>query len=213
MSLQDVIRFVLPKQEHFYDYLEKQAKVAHGAANALTKFTDSGQTAEQVRAAVQECEREGDAMVHAMEEALAKTFVTPIDREDLHGLSAELDIVLDLTNSAIRECTMFGVETATEPMKRLVKILVQCTQRIDALMPKLRRHEYNDIVTSTRELRRMDQEADGVYGEAITTMYKNTTVGWKELFREKIVLEDLDYAIEQCDSIADHLANLAIKNG
>ncbi len=69
-------------------------------------------TAPSRRVAVQKFEHEGDAIVHELEEALAKTFVTPIDREDLQRLSSELDTVLDLTNGAIRACTMLGVDRA-----------------------------------------------------------------------------------------------------
>ena len=213
MSIQDVIRFLLPREDHFYGFLEKQAKVAHEGAQALAKFTDNGHTAEEARAAVQKCEHEGDAFVHAMEEALAKTFVTLIDREDLQRLSSELDTVLDLTNGAIRACTMLGVEEATEPMQKLVRILVDCTHRIDTVMPKLRRHEYAQIVTCTRELRKIEKDADTVYREAISSLFKDSSVDAKKLIREKTVLEDLENAIDQCDSIGDILANLAIKNG
>ena len=213
MSIQDVIRFFLPKEEHFYDFLEKQARVAHEGANALAKFTTNGQSAEQARVAVQKCEHEGDAIVHAMEEALAKTFVTPIDREDLQRLSSELDTVLDLTNGAIRACTMLGVEEATAPMKKLVEILVACTDRIDTVIPKLRRHEYSEIVAATRELRKIEKEADTVYREAISSLFKDSAVDAKKLIREQTVLEDLENAIYQCDSICDILANLAIKKG
>lgn len=213
MGLQDVIRFFLPKEDHFYDYLEKQASAAHEGAKALAKFTENGQTADEARAAVQKCEHAGDAIVHDMEEALAKTFVTPIDREDLQRLSSELDTVLDLTNGAIRACTMLGVEVPTEPMKKLVKILVDCTHRIDAVMPKLRRHEYTEIVVCARELRKIEKDADTVYREAISSLFKDSSVDAKKLIREKTVLEDLENAIDQCDSIADILANLAVKNG
>ena len=213
MSIQDVIRFLLPREDHFYDFLEKQAKVAHEGAKELAKFTDEGHTAEEAQAAVQRCEEEGDAMVRAMEDALAKTFVTPIDREDLHRLSTELDTVLDLTNGAIRACTMLGVQVATEPMKKLAKILVDCTQRIDTVMPKLRRHEYDTIVIVTRELRSIEKEADTVYREAISTLFDDGAVDAKKLIREKTVLEDLENAVVQCELVGSILANLAIKNG
>jgi uncharacterized protein len=213
MGLQDVIRFFLPREDHFYDFLEQQAKVAHEGARALARFTGNGHTADEARAAVQTCEHEGDRIVHAMEEALAKTFVTPIDREDLHRLSSQLDTVLDLTNGAIRACTMLGVEEPTEPMKQLVTILVDCTKRIDEVMPKLRRHAYSDIVVCARELRKIEKDADTVYREAISSLFKDADVDAKRLIREKTVLEDLENAIDQCDSIADVLANLAVKNG
>jgi len=213
MGVQDVIRFFLPREEHFYDYLEKQAKVAHDGALALAKFTDNGQTVDEARVAVQKCEHEGDRFVHEMEEALAKTFVTPIDREDLQRLSSELDTVLDLTNGAIRACAMLGVDEPTEPMKKLVRILVECTKRIDDVMPKLRKHAYAEIVVCARELRKIEKEADTVYREAISKLFKDASVDAKVLIREKTVLEDLENAVDQCDSIADILANLAVKNG
>src|SRR3954462_5525693 len=98
MGIQDVIRFLLPREDHFYDFLEKQAEATREGAKALTKFSTNGTTAQEASAEVQKIEHEGDRIVHEMEEALARTFVTPIDREDLQKLSSELDDVLDLMN-------------------------------------------------------------------------------------------------------------------
>src|SRR6476619_525545 len=87
MGIQDVIRWFLPREDHFYEFLEKQASAAHEGAKALSKFSTNGNSAKEAREAVQKIEPEGDRIVHEMEEALAKTFVTPIDREDLQKLS------------------------------------------------------------------------------------------------------------------------------
>src|SRR5580698_1852843 len=84
MGIQSVIRFLLPREDHFYDFLERQAVVAHKGAHALRSFKD-GDVA-RVPDAVQLLEHEGDKIVHETEEALAKSFVTPIDREDLQKL-------------------------------------------------------------------------------------------------------------------------------
>jgi predicted phosphate transport protein (TIGR00153 family) len=222
MGLQDVIRWFLPREDHFYDFLEQQAKAAHEGAKALAKFASNGSTAEEARAAVQKIEHEGDRIVHEMEEALAKTFVTPIDREDLQKLSSELDTVLDLTNGAMRACVMLGVEKPTEAMKQLIEIIVKCTRKMDEAMPKLRKHEYKEIVDVARELRKIEKEADVVYREAVSALFRldRTSGPFREgagdariLIREKTVLEDLENAIDQCDAIADTLANLAVKHG
>jgi uncharacterized protein len=213
MGVQDIIRIFMPKEDHFYEYLERQAKAAHDGAKALSKFSTNGTSAEEARDAVQKIEHEGDRIVHEMEEALAKTFVTPIDREDLQALSSELDTVLDLTNAAIRACVMLGVEKPTEPMKKLIDIIVRCTATINEAMPKLRKHQYAEIVTSARELRKIEKEADVVYRDAISRLFKDNTIDAKVLIREKTVLEDLENAIDQADSIADTLANLAVKHG
>lgn len=222
MSLQSVIRFFLPKEDHFYDFLEQQANAAHRGADAIVKFVDNGTTAEEARAAVQKCEHEGDKIVHEMEEALARTFVTPIDREDLQKLSSELDTVLDLTNGAIRACVMLGVRSPTDPMKRLIRLIVECTAKIDEAVPKLRKHEYTEIVEIARALRKLEKDADTVYREAISELFRDSSSGGpfregandaRVLIREKTVLDDLENAIDACDSIADTLTNLAIKHG
>lgn len=222
MGIQDVIRFFLPREEHFYDFLEQQAKAAHAGAVAISRFARQETSAQDAREAVQKIEHEGDKIVHEMEEALATTFVTPIDREDLQKLSAELDNVLDLTNGAIRACVMLGVQQPTDAMKRLIEYIVQCTERIDNAIPRLRKHEYALIVATARELRTLEKEADNVYREAISDLFRDESAGGpfregatdaRVLIREKTVLEDLENAIDACDSIADALANLAIKHG
>lgn len=212
MGIQAIIRFFLPREEHFYDFLEQQARAAHAGAKALSKFSTNGTSAEEAREAVQKIEHDGDRIVHEMEEALARTFVTPIDREDLQKLSAELDGVLDLTNGAIRACVMLGVEKPTEPMKKLIAIIVKATERLNEAIPKLRRHQYAEIVSDARELRKIEKEGDVVYREAISKLFQEVSDA-KVLIREKTVLEDLENAVDHCDSIADTLANLALKHG
>jgi uncharacterized protein Yka (UPF0111/DUF47 family) len=220
MGIQDVIRFFLPREDHFYDFLEAQAKAAYEGAKALEKFSTNGSSAAQARDEVQRIEHEGDRIVHEMEEALARTFVTPIDREDLQKLSSELDGVLDLTNGAIRACVMLGVDEPTEPMKKLVDVIVRSTEKLVETIPKLRKHLYSEIVTHARELRKLEKEGDAIYREAISELFhagpastRGMPVDARVLIREKTVLEDLEEAIDHCDSIADSLANLAVKHG
>lgn len=217
MGIQDVIRWFLPREDHFYGFLERQAKAAHDGAKALSKFATNGKTAQEARDDVQKIEHAGDGIVREMEEALAKTFVTPIDREDLQKLSSELDTILDLTNGAIRACHLLGVEKPTEPMAKLIEIIVRCTSKIDEAIPKLRKNQYTEILETARELRKIEKEADTIYREAVSQLFKaggtNPGIDARVLIREKTVLEDLENAIDQCDSIADTLTNLAVKNG
>src|SRR5829696_2907240 len=100
----------MPREEGFFDLLEKQAKVALGAAETLASFVENNRGASTVADAVQDLEHEGDKLVHEVEEALAKTFVTPIDREDIHFLCSELDDVIDLTNTTARAFLLLGVD-------------------------------------------------------------------------------------------------------
>ncbi len=213
MNLQDVIRFLLPREDHFYDYLERQAAAAHLGAQALARLREPGVTPESVRDAVQVHEHEGDKVVHEMEEALAKTFVTPIDREDLQRLSAQLDDVLDLANGTARACVLYGVDTPTEPMLKLVDVLLKCAELLKDSMPKLRAHQYAELLDAVRTMRLYEKEADVIFRDAISALFHDEGVDARRILREKDILEDLENAVDQCELVAETLANLAVKHG
>jgi predicted phosphate transport protein (TIGR00153 family) len=211
MALQAIVRWLLPREDHFFSHLEKQAVIAHEAAQVLA----SSRTADvkEVRTKVQELEHDGDKIVHEMEEALSKTFVTPIDREDLQRLSSELDTVLDLTNGAARACDLFGVTKPTEPMLALMGVLVECTQVIVGALPKLRLHQYQELIEDSRTLKKLEKDGDAIFREAVSGLFKDPNVDAKVLLREKAVLEDLENAVDHCDQLAGTLAQLAVKHG
>jgi uncharacterized protein len=213
MGLQDLVRWFLPKEQHFYEYLERQALAAHEGASTLATFSAEGASAEVVAESVQIVEHKGDAIVHELEEALAKTFVTPIDREDLQKLSSQLDDVLDLTNGAARGCVLFGVSRPTPAMIALTEKLVACTVILKDALPHLRNHKYSELIDASRVLRKLEKEGDLIYREAIRVLFSDEKVAARVLLREKQVLDDLETAIDHCEYVSDTLANLAVKNG
>jgi uncharacterized protein Yka (UPF0111/DUF47 family) len=212
MGLQSVIRWFVPREEHFYDYVEQQAVVAHQAALTLAEFRNEGNTAESIRQKVQTVEHAGDKLVHDMEDALAKTFVTPIDREDLQRLSTNLDTIVDLINAGARACAWFGVDRPTEPMVKLMDHLIACTAVLKDAVPSLRKHEYQVLVECGRKLRLMEKEADTVYREAVSRLFKVETDA-RVILREKEVLDDFESAVDHCEDVGHTLVNLAVKHG
>ena len=212
MSLQSVIRWFLPREDHFYDYLERQAKIAHLGAVALSQLVD-GAAGDEVAAAVQAHEHDGDKVVHEMEDALAKTFVTPIDREDLQRLSQELDDIVDMMNLSVRYFVIYQVASITEPMKHLIGTLVEATQRIDDAMPKLRKHEYPALMELSRNLRALEKEGDATFREGLRQLFDDPDIDAKALLKQKEILEDLENAVDRCERVANTLANLSVKHG
>ncbi|WP_394821018.1 DUF47 domain-containing protein [Pendulispora albinea] len=211
MSLQSLVRWLLPREDHFYDFLERQAAVAHEAAMALAEFHKPDSTVASVRASVQDFEHTGDKIVHEMEEALAKTFVTPIDREDLQRLSSQLDTVTDMANAAARTCDLFGVPRPTEPMIGLIDKLTECTRVLTRAVPMLRKHQYKELLEECRTLRAIEKEADAIYREAISQLFHDDNVDAKKLLREMTVLEDLEKGVDYCEYVSETLTNLAVK--
>jgi predicted phosphate transport protein (TIGR00153 family) len=212
MGIQDVVRWFIPREDHFFVFLERQASTAHLGAQALARFVP-GAKIESIQEEVQKHEHAGDAVVHELEEALQKTFVTPIDREDLQRLSSELDDVLDLINSAARTCALFGVEQPTQPMTDLFAILVESSKALETTLPLLRKHDWAGIMKASRVLRQDEKKADAVYRTAISKLFHDESKSAKDILREMTVLEHLEHAVDRCERVAHTLANLAVKHG
>jgi predicted phosphate transport protein (TIGR00153 family) len=185
--------------------------VAHDAAKAMQRYRDKA-SAVQIRDDVQELEHKGDAIVHEMLDALARTFVTPIDREDLQRLSKRLDDILDYTNLAARACVLFGVDQPTKPMLLLIDKLVQCTEVLKDAVPKLRKRAYNQLIEASHTLHNLEKEGDVVFRDAVSALFHDPAIDAKVILREKEVLDDLEKAINRCDSTAETIINVAVKH-
>ncbi|MCB9625907.1 MAG: DUF47 family protein [Sandaracinaceae bacterium] len=213
MGLQAVIDWFLPKEDHFFTFLERQATLAEECATALLRFRDTNVTAEEVREAVQVIEHTADGVLYEMEDALARTFVTPLDREDLHLLATEMDDIIDMMNHAARVCVLYGVERPTAPMVSLMETLEKCSSALESAMPELRKRRYPKLIEHSRTLRALEKEGDTVFRAAVSDLFHDDAVEAKVLLREKEVLDALEDAIDRFDRVAHTLRNLAVKHG
>lgn len=211
MSLQRLVRWFLPREDHFYDMLEQLGRLCHDAAAALAQFKE--RPAAEVSAAVQTIEHAADDVVRRMAEALAKTFVTPLDREDLHRLTTELDDIIDLANLTARAFGLYNIERPTQPMIELMDKLVEVTAMIRDAVPRLRRHEYVALIENSRKVRQVEKEADTIYRSAISVLFRDTHADFRRLLSQKEALDDLEHAVDHCDNVSDLLSNLAVKHG
>lgn len=213
MALQSFVRLILPREDQFFVLLESLAKLCKHASVALVRFREPTATVEQIRKEVQELEHQADALVQQLEDALARTFVTPLDREDLHLLGSELDDVIDLTNLAARACELYGVQRPTEAMIQLMELLVKCTEVVEVAVPKLRAHQYTQLIEDGRVIRGLEKQADQVFRKAVSQLFHDDGVDAKTLVKHKEVLEDIERAVDRCDELADTLSNIAVKHG
>lgn len=212
-SLQDVIRWLLPREDKFFRIMEAQAAVAREAAVALATFGDDGVTAEDVRNRVQAIEHRGDAFSHELEDALDRTFVTPIDREDIQALSSELDDVIDLMNHAARSFSLFDVGAPTTAMRAQMSLLVDATACLEKTVPLLGKSRFEELRDNARALKAMEKDGDAAFRAAIAELFRDPTIDAKQLLKQKELLEVLESALDRCEDVAEFLAHLAVKHG
>jgi uncharacterized protein len=210
-ALQELIRFILPREDHWYDMLEELGRLGHDASKALHAFKDT--PASKVRESVQIIEHKADDVVRKMEDALARTFVTPLDREDLHRLTSQLDDIIDLCNLSARAFNLYHLEKPTPPMVQIMEKLEACTALISEAVPYLRKHHYAELLEVVRRVRTLEKEADTIYRQAISSLFSDSHPDFRELLRQKEALDDLEAAVDYCDGVADLLGNLAVKHG
>ena len=211
MGLQTLVRWLLPREDHFYDMLEELGQLANDAAVALARLQD--RPAIEVQETVQTIEHTADDVVRRMEEALARTFVTPLDREDLHRLTSELDDIVDLANLTARAFHLYHIERPSPPMVELMHKLVKVTAMIRDSVPNLRAHRYKALIDGGRKVRQVEKEADKIYRAAISDLFRENHADFRRLLSQREALDDLETAVDHCDNVADLLANLAVKHG
>lgn len=210
--MQRLIRWLLPQEDHFYTLVERHASIAHEAARTMVGFR-TGMNAQEIHVKVQELEHQGDECVRQMLDALAKTFVTPIEREDLQRLSKKLDDICDFINLAARDCVLYGVEKPTEPMLIQIDKLAASAELVSAAMPWLRRHAYAEIIDLSQRISRHKDDGATVFTQALNKLFHDPAIDAKTILREKEVLEALDKAINRCEQVGETLMNIAVKNG
>jgi uncharacterized protein len=213
MAVQSFVKWLLPREDKFFDFMEKQAVIAHRAALAISAFKAGGKSAEDVAKEVQDIEHEGDAILHGVEDALARTFVTPIDREDIQQLASRLDDVTDKINLTARSFALYGMDEPTAAMLTMMRILVDATAILKEAMPLLRADSHAAIIEATRKVKTLEKEGDTVFRNAVAQLFRDPAVDAKMLLRTKEGLEDLEEAVDTCEDTAEFLAHLAIKHG
>ena len=204
---------LIPKEEKFFaDFIALADRIVSGAT-LLEKMLATDPPAWEMAIEIKQVEEACDSVTHEIIQRLNRTFVTPIDREDIQRLSTELDDILDLLNSAARSCELYGVTSPTEPMTKLIGILVDCTRQLEAALPLLRAHDYTGLMATSRAIRQEEKKADTIYRAAISALFHEEGKNTKDLIRELAVLEHLEHAVDRCERVAHTLANLAVKHG
>lgn len=212
MGFQSIIQKLLPKEDKFFVLLEKQGVLAAKAAVTLATFARVGN--EQMASDVQDVEHEGDALVTSLEEELAKTFVTPIDREDIYKLAVEVDDVIDFCNQAARACVLFNVTAPTEAMSRLMSNLMNCTRHLSEVLPALRKHNFTEFYRVKGAVKELEKDSDRIYRAEVSRLFALDSDRLQpSFFAQKEVLDKLENAVDRCEDITLLLVNLAVKHG
>ncbi len=213
MSLEQWLKKLLPKQERFYTILSEQVRVLHRMTEYLQKFSEPGASNnEEFYIHCHEIEQQGDDLVKEMAGTLAKTFVTPLDREDLYHLSVLIENALDACDEAARQFKLLPAKEAHDNIALFLNVLNEAAHYLVGSIDALASKQFAVIVANDEQVKRLEKTADGYYREQITELFNHCN-DMKLLFIEKEIIEKLEEASDQMAHLSTFLTNLAVKHG
>ncbi len=215
MIFDRLIRALLPHEDKFFNLLEAgSVNLAHGA-RLLKEFGALGPGAERTDKAkeIKLIESKGDEINRATIEALIKSFVTPIEREDIIALATCIDDVLDAIDFASNRAILYDIGDLGDHMRGMIDLTCQAVEHIQRAMHLLRHHNrYDEIRHVCRDIHNLETQCDAHYHQALASMFRESTSPL-EVIKFKELYEDLEGAMDMCDDAGKVLANVVIRNG
>jgi predicted phosphate transport protein (TIGR00153 family) len=204
------VKFQLfPHHENFFDLFKRQGALVREGCEMLEEMVTKFDNLEQRAKALKDCEHRGDLVTHEIFERLNRTFITPLEREDIHALGSGLDDVLDSVEAIGHRFVIFKIQNTTPAATSLARIIAQSSVQIDQAVNRLK--DFKNLMGFTIEINRLENEADAVSREAVADLFSGKhevmdVLRWKEIYGR------LENAADQCEDIANTIETIVIRN-
>jgi uncharacterized protein Yka (UPF0111/DUF47 family) len=202
------MRFLLPREDTFFILFERSAATIVAAGDALQSFFNDGPINEERFRLLDDIEHDGDSVTHEVVARLGRSFIAPMDRDDIHRLIHVLDNVVDAAEAAGETALLCHVEEIPPLAKELARVLCEITREVAALVPYLRGgNGYRPHIIRAHEL---ENEGDRLWSEAFSSLFTGgldplEVIKWKEIY------ELLEEAIDACELAAQILEEIVYK--
>lgn len=196
----------------FFDLFVETAEHTCKAAKMLEELMNNYVRVNEKVKAIEECEHECDIQVHKVLEQLNKSFITPIDREDINLIAKEMDNITDDIESTAHRFNMFNVSEITEDAKEMARLIVKCTQELKSLMSELKYMKTSKALKEKIiEVNRIEDEGDTIFRTAITKLFikENNAV---EVIKWKEIYEYLENTLDACEDVANIVEGVVMKH-
>ena len=201
---------LLPRDEKFYEMFEKHARVSLEASKILLDGVCAGNSSLGTAAAkIRLLEQEGDEIIHEVYVRLNKTFITPIDPEDIHSLSSHLDNVLDGIEDTAHRIVSYRVDPIPPTVVELCRIVLSCTTSMKHAFEAL--SSSKPVAEDCIEINRLEEVGDQLGRDAVSDLFRNEKDPIT-LLKLKEIYDFLEHTIDNCEDVATALQNVVVKN-
>jgi hypothetical protein len=201
---------LIPREEKFFTDFESLADELQHGARLLEEMLAPGHPIWDKADEIKEVEHKCDFITHEVIQRLNRTFVTPLDREDIHALARCLDDVMDAIDASASRIRLYRLNKVRFGARELAHVITASTQQIRPALESMERHK--GVIAFAVEINRLENEADRIHQQAISRLFDDETdpllvIKWKE------ALDFLEEATDRCEDVANVLEGVAVKHG
>ena len=201
---------LLPREEEFFDLFVQVAERNKEAARHLRAlFEAPPERRTPIIDAIKRLEHEADQVTHEVVTRLDRTFITPLDREDIHKLASDLDDVMDTMDGVARRSQIFRLGPAPTGIKQLTEVLERMVFALGEGVARLKKGD--DVMRFCIEAKRLEEEGDAIYHQALGELFEKErdaleVIKWKEMY------DNLEGTLDQSEDVANVLESITLKH-
>src|SRR3989338_1003653 len=206
---------LFPKERIFFKMLNDAAENSFRGITTFSEFVNrfsslNKEEKKEYLDKIEEIECRGDKIIHVIHERLNNTFITPIDKEDIHQLASILDDIIDLVYRSTKQIVLYDLKKVDECILELTRIINEGVKEVRILVHHLNKTKF--AKKNSVRIHQLENEADDVYEKAMAKLYssKNTAV---ELIKLKDVYFNLELVTDKIEDVSDVIQNVIIKHG
>lgn len=206
MNLKELL---LPCEKIFFQLLEQESNNVLLGAQALNDLMVNSQNLSEKREHIKEIEHQGDEIVHSIYEQLRRTFITPLDRDEIGKLASLYDDVLDFIDAVAERLQLYEIEEPTEGMRKMTSLVLRAVEQIDLAFGLIHQIGAPEIEARCNEVDRLENEADDLLNECVVSLFKTgdaiTIIKMKEIY------EFMETITDKCEDVVLEIRNIIIE--
>jgi uncharacterized protein len=199
----------LPKQRKFFEILDELSVNIYEAAKILNEMLVKHENLGEYSSKIHFIENRCDDLTHKVINELNETFITPIDREDIYSLTNTLDDIIDAINALAIRVHLYKIKKKIPFGDQLSEVLLEQVKILTEVIKGLQ--NYDGIFEKLVQIRNLETEGDEMFREAITHLF-DTEEDIKELIKQKEFLENMERAVDKCQTATIVIEGIMIKN-
>ncbi len=200
---------LVPKEHDYFRLFSDQAANLDEAAQLLVRFMDDFDNARSIAAAILEHEHVGDKILHDIVKRLNKSFITPIDREDIYDLVSTMDEVLDNIDEAADQMLLYRVNEPTDYARRQARVIAEAARVLHQIIDDLEKR--TDLMERVISVNSLENDGDRIVREAVAALFDDD-IDAREIIKWKDIYEVLESAIDECEHVANVIESIVLKH-